>query len=89
MVSSIWAIEVDAIISSSVRMTIEVLLELIWKGMIGYRDLGLNIAVLKYVSKDLIPIFRKFRLEVGGISRRKIKSGCSVKDEDFFYSRIV
>ena len=70
-------------------MTIEVLLEFTWKGMRGYRDLGLNITVLKHISKDFIPIFREYRLELVGISRRKIKSGCSVKDEDFFYSRIL
>ena len=70
-------------------MTIQVLLELTWKTVRGNRDLGLYITILKYISEDFVPIFREFGLELVRVSRRKIKSGCSVKDEDFFYSRIV
>ena len=57
MVSPIWTMKMDAIISSSLWMAIEVLLELIRKIMGSYRDLCSSITVFKYISEDSVTIF--------------------------------
>ena len=60
MIASIWTTQMDTIKARTWRTPIEILLELGWKWMWGNLNMLLDIRVLKFISKNLICIFRQF-----------------------------
>ena len=60
VITSIRAMEVDAIIPSPCWVTIEILLEILWEEVRGYRYTGFDITFVKFISKHFVTILRKF-----------------------------